>query len=350
MIGARFAALCVGLAIVSPPAHAEFAWGVNGHPLVSYPGISFEQQLDYVHEMGMTSYRVDINSPDKLVPMRHLIREASARGITILPVLTAAFDLDHQTPELLRSQAYDLAFALVSGLKGQIPVWELGNELESYAIIKPCELQDDGKQYNCSWGPAGGTSALDYFGPRWAKVSAVLRGLTEGAHAADPNVRRAVGSAGWGHTGMFQRLKADGIEWEISVWHMYGEDPEWAFKELVQYNRPIWVTEFNNSLGSQPGDEAQSEGLAKAISRLRSLQKTYRVEAAHVYELMDEAYWGENFEAHMGLVRMRKAEDGQWRAGERKPAFDTVRRLIGPGHTAVPAAKTSVEFRIGRGQ
>ena len=26
------------------------------------------------------------------------------------------------------------------------------------------------------------------------------------------------------------RMAQDGIRWDISVWHMYGSDPEWAFR------------------------------------------------------------------------------------------------------------------------
>ena len=336
------AVLLLGSAVAVLAAKREFVWGVNGHPLASYPGVSIEAQLDYVRELGLTSYRVDIASPEKLPLMLRLVREAKARGITVLPVVTPAFDLAKETPESLKKQAYDLAFALVSSLKEEIPVWELGNELENYAIIKPCEMQDDGKQYNCAWGPAGGNSPLDYFGPRWAKVSAVLNGLTEGAHAADPSVRRAVGTAGWGHIGAFERMKADGIDWDISVWHMYGEDPEWAFEKLVQYNRPIWVTEFNNPRGSNTSKEQQAQGLTRAMSRLSELQASYDVEAAHIYELMDESYWGQNFEANMGLVEMKKNEEGQWRAGERKPAFDAVKKRL-----ASSAAGTGKSRQIG---
>ena len=154
------------------------------------------------------------------------------------------------------------------------------------------------------------------------------QGLTEGAHAADPNVRRAIGTAGWGHVAAFERMKADGISWEISVWHMYGEDPEWAFKKLAEYGKPIWVTEFNNPYGSQKGGDEQSKGLLHAMSRLGELQTAYKVEAAHIYELMDEPYWGEHYEAFMGLVGMKRNADGQWAMGARKPAFAAVRDYI----------------------
>ncbi len=329
-ISAIFAA-CVLLAAQGQPAsaaHANFVWGVNGHPFVSYPGVSMETQLDTIRDLGLTSYRVDVPDRSAGRALKYLVGEAKSRGITVLPVITPAYDLDKETPESLEKKAYDLAFAVVSDLKGQIQVWELGNELENYAIIRACETRDDGTKYPCTMGLAGGVSPLDYFGPRWAKVSAVLKGLTRGALAADPSIRRAVGTAGWGHIGAFERMKADGISWEISVWHMYGEDPEWAFKKLAEYRHPIWVTEFNNPNGSRKGEEEQAKGLEHAMSRLAELRSAYDVEEAHIYELMDEPQWGEDYEAHMGLVGMRKDEQGHWGPGDRKAAYAAVAQYL----------------------
>ncbi len=323
-------AVLVVAGLVGPASAASngLIWGVNGHPIVSYSGIPLTTQLEYVRELGMTSYRVDISSTERLLDLQNLVREAQPRGITVLPVITPGFDMDKESAEALEKKSYGLAFALVSSFRGELPVWELGNELENYAIIRPCDMQDDGKQYNCSYGSAGGVSATEYFGPRWAKVSAVLKGLTSGARAADPSVRRAFGTAGWGHVGAFERMKADGIEWEISVWHMYGEDPEWGFKKIAEYERPIWVTEFNNRYGSHRGADQQAEGLKKWMARLRELHGRYQVEAAHVYELMDEPYWGDDYEAFMGLDGMKKDPHGGWSTGERKPAFSAVQQVI----------------------
>src|ERR1700709_2043391 len=112
----------------SASGNAGIMWGVNGHPLVAYP-ISVDAQLDYVRELGMTSYRFDIGGTDKNPEMVQLVRAATQRGVTPLPVVTPSFDLEKQTREDLKNKAYGLAFALVSSFKGQIPVWELGNEL-----------------------------------------------------------------------------------------------------------------------------------------------------------------------------------------------------------------------------
>ena len=323
------AAVLLAAQLFASAAQAAFVWGVNGHPLVSYPGVSIAEQLDALRDLGLTSYRVDVPGSEKTEALRELVYEGRARGITILPVVTPDFDLDKETPAALEKKAYDLAFALVSAFKGDIHVWELGNELENYAVLKRCEARNDGTPRVCLLGDASGKSADDYANGRWSKASAVLKGLTEGARAADPSVKRAIGTAGWGHIGAFERMKADGISWDISIWHMYGEDPEWAFKKLAQYGHPIWVTEFNNPYGSQRGKELQGKGIIKTMTRLRELQTPYNVQAAHIYELMDEPYWGkDNYEAFMGLVEMKEDGKGGWMIGETKPAYATVKEYI----------------------
>ena len=244
----------------------DLTWGVNGHPLVSYPGVTIDQQLDYVRELGMTSYRVDVARVEHAPGLAALVRAGKARGIDILPVLAPDVSLKKETAEDLYRKAHDFAVNMVSRFKDDIRVWELGNELENYAIIRACEMRDDGSQYDCAWGPAGGVGPLEYYGPRWAKVSAVLKGLSDGTTAVDPMIRKAIGTAGWGHTGAFGRMRNDGIRWDISVWHMYGQDPEWAFKILADFNRPIWVTEFNNPGGSKGGAEKQADGIVRAMT------------------------------------------------------------------------------------
>ena len=326
-------ALLAVVALFAAPLSAsaeqtKLIWGVNGHPIVSYPGVPIEVQLDALRDLGLTSYRVDVPGMEKVDALAELVREGKKRGIDILPVVTPGFDLDKETPESLHKKAYDLGFALISRFKGDIAVWELGNELDNYAVLKRCESGDNGTPRPCILGDASGKSTSDYSAKRWSKASAVLKGLTEGAHAADPSVRRAIGTAGWGHIAAFELMKADGISWEISIWHMYGQDPEWAFKELAQYERPIWVTEFNNPYGSQRGKEEQVKGLLKTMKRLNELEKTYEVEAAHIYELMDEPYWGKDFESFMGLIEMKKGENGKWQAGDKKPAYAAVKDYI----------------------
>lgn len=312
-------------------ARADIMWGANGHPLVSYPGVSIEQQLDYLQDLGLKSYRVDVSRLGSVPALKHLVAVAKARGIEVLPILVPPVDLEKDSEDELYRKARAFAVLVITPLKDEVRTWELGNELENFAIIKACEMRDDGEQYNCDWGPAGGVGPLEYYGPRWKKVSAVLKGLSDGVMSIDSGIRKAMGTAGWGHLGAFDRMASDGIAWDISVWHMYGEDPEWAFKKLAEFKKPIWVTEFNNPLGSRAGELAQADGLRKSMSRLKELQSRYNVEAAHIYELMDETYWAPSDEAVMGLVRLERGGRGGWHPGLPKLAYHTVRQFVRSG-------------------
>ena len=204
--------------------------------------------------------------------------------------------------------------------------------MEIHALITACEMRDDGTQYDCSWGTAGGDDPSHYFTPRWKQVSAVLRGLSDGAEAADPTIRKAMGTAGWGHTGAFERMKADGIDWDISVWHHYGDELKRPLDYLRTLGKPVWITEFNRS--GEKGEQDQADGLLDMMRRFRDLRTEYRIEAAHIYELLDEPYWAPSFEATMGLVRLRKTEEGRWTPDGVKLAYGTAKGFIAGGGNA----------------
>jgi hypothetical protein len=316
-------------AMAWPAPGAALVWGVNGHPLTGYSGVPVAQQIDLVADLGMRSYRVDVTSLDQADALAALIALAKKRHVAILPVLIPPVDLDKEDAATITVKARDFATRFVTRFRDDVTIWELGNEQENYAILQPCEKRDDGTIYPCAWGPAGGLVALDYEGKRLAKVVALLRGLSEATRAASPMARRALGSAGWGHIGFFERLKAQGVDWDISVWHLYGMDFEWAMKRLKAFDKPIWITEFNHPLGSQKeGEAGQAKGLDAMIARIKAYAPTYDIEAAFIYELLDESYWAPSFEASMGLTRLDKTAGGGWRLGPRKAAFTAVSSAI----------------------
>ncbi|HKJ62545.1 MAG TPA: DUF4214 domain-containing protein [Hyphomicrobiales bacterium] len=309
-------------------AKSAFKWGVNGHPFTAYPGIGIDEQIGLIHRLGLTSYRVNISSLDDAPKLRELIGQAKQYDIDILPVLTPPLNLEKLDAGALYRKARAFAVYFASRFKDDIRIWELGNELENFAIIQPCEMQDNGVQYNCEWGPGSGVGPLEYYGARWSKVSAVLKGLSDGTVSVDPKLLKAMGTAGWGHVGAFHRMREDGIKWDISVWHYYGNDLEWGLERLQQFGKPVWLTEFNHPQGSQKSEDEQAAGLAKIMRQIEAHREKYRIEAAHIYELLDESYWAPDFEAYMGLVRLEKRQ-GRWAISGKKPAFCTVRdRLL----------------------
>jgi hypothetical protein len=335
-LGGAVAGGLIGLCMA---AHAAVMWGVNGHPLVSYPGVTIAQQLDLVKELGATSYRVDVTNTNQIDRLAALIAAGKERGVAILPVLIPPTDLAHQSESDLYTASRSFAATFGRRFKGQVGVWELGNELENFALINSCEMRDDGTHYPCQWGLAGGVGPLDYYGPRYLKVLAVLRGLSEGIHAADPAARRAIGTAGWGHVGIFTRFKQDGLGWDISIWHLYSEDPEWAFKLLAPLGKPIWITEVGHPGEGPEGEAAQATSLTHWIDRIAALAPIYHVEAAFFYELMDESYWGASYEARMGLVRLVKNAAGQWTMGPRKAAFTAIHNALAALRKPAPAQR-----------
>ena len=320
------AVLALGINALPQPAGADMLWGANGHPLTSYPGVPPGDQIKLLAELGLKSYRVDVTTTQQMDGLAALLAEAKPRGIAVLPILIPPVNLARQDEAALYQTSFDFAKSFVTRFGSDIAVWELENELENFAIIQPCEKRDDGTQYPCEWGPAGGVGELDYVGARVRKVEAVMRGLSDGVRAASPTALRAMGSAGWGHTGIFGRFLHDGVAWDISVWHLYGQDPEWAFKTLAALGKPIWVTELNYPFGSsKEGEEKQAQGLASMMARIADLSGPYKVQAAFIYELCDEPYWAPSFEASMGLVRLDPGPGKGWTVGSRKAAFGAVK-------------------------
>lgn len=305
----------------------DILWGVNGHPFVSYPGVSYDEQLDFVADLGMSQYRVDLGGGDRRAQLRELVDLASDRGLTVLPILQPPVNLETMSATEIQQISFDYARDISAEFQRDIPVFELGNEMENFAIIQPCEMQDDGEQYPCAWGPAGGDAPLHYYGPRWAKVSAALKGMSEGVAAGAPKARRAAGTAGWGHTAAFERMAADGVEWDITIWHTYSLENDLSFDEIIKWGKPIWITEFNNARGSEESEAAQAEGLAAQMRDFKAKSKTYGIEAAFIYELMDETYWAPGYESVFGLVRLEPDGDS-WRAGEPKAAYAAAKQII----------------------
>ncbi|MFV0295169.1 MAG: glycosyl hydrolase, partial [Hyphomicrobiaceae bacterium] len=295
-------------------------------------GVDFDEQLSLVADLGLTSYRVDVPSILKANALETLIDKGRKLGIDILPILIPPGDLDKDTPEGLYKKANNFATFFVTRFAHKVKVWELGNELENYAILQPCEYMDDGRQYDCASGPASGVSPLEYEGKRWRKVSSVLKGLSDATIAAAPHALKAMGTAGWGHVGAFERMRDDGIKWDISVWHNYDGKFEWGLKRVAKFGKPIWITEFNNDRGSQNGDVVQAEGLARSITEIRRLRNAYNVRAAHIYELLDETYWAPDYEGYMGLAYLDKGAGKSWRVGGPKPAYCSVRTMLRGGY------------------
>lgn len=312
--------------------------GVNGHPFaqVVYKEVSIQEQLDLVKELGGKWYRVDcygdMIQPPRLARLRELVTEARKRGITVLPVIFPDVDVRKEDDlKTLYKRSYDYAIKLVSQFGNEIPAWELHNELDAFSIVKKGELSYYGRLWK--FDIPSGDKPEHYEARRIEKAMAVLKGLSEGVHAAAPAAQRIINGS-WKHVGFLEHVQQSGIGFEIIGWHWYSEmgdmsrvKGDYRLLEKLRAIKPrIWVTEMDRRGGSRGdlGELEQARYLRETLRQFARDPGNYPVEKAIVYELLDEPHFGASPEASYGLVQVVKGPDGRWRTGVRKQAFRAV--------------------------
>lgn len=334
----------VALALFCTPVRAQpFAWGVNGHPVSQegYWQVPLTTQLDWVGELGAGWYRCDISASSfqaNTARIDELLAEAEKRGLKLLPVLVPGAELtDEKTsPPQLQAAAAGFARAIASRYHGRITHWELGNELDLFALVRKGETTRGGQRWEWDGAPDG-SSAEDYHQGRYERARAFIQGLQEGVKSADPAALTLVDTAGWLHHGFIERLvREDRVPFDILAWHWYSEMGDMTkvrgtldlITLLKGYGKPLWITEINRRDGSKGGREQEAaDYLAAAAKQLR---KHPAVEAFFVYELLDEPYFGADGESDYGLVKISREGGSGWKGSGKKPAFEALREIIQP--------------------
>lgn len=267
-------------------------FGVNGHPFWSHGGVPVTRQLDLIKQAGLKSYRVDLDNADagSMNLLRTLVTEGAARDIDILPIINL-----HPERYASEAAAYNAGKAIATAYAKAFPgmTWELGNEYDNMAI-KP---------------GTSGALPLHYDDAKYAVNRGLINGMYDGAKGADPTAKTVVDNAGWHHYGFLQRLAADGVKWDITGTHWYSDQGSItnvggggvnSLEILARFNKPIWVTEFNARPGSM-GEQAEAQWLTKTMADWDALASKYNVQAAHIYELLDQPEMGSSPEARYGL-------------------------------------------------
>jgi len=316
-----------------------FDLGVNGHPFTqpSYKDISVQQQLDLVNEIGAKWYRVDCKSdillPQNISKLRLLLFEAKKRNIKILPVIFPPIDLRKENDlNKIYDVSYEFSKTVASQLRGAVNVWELNNELDNFAILRKGEINYIGTLWN--FDIPSGDKKEHYEINRAKKSIALLKGLADGIHAADPKAKRII-DATWVHFGFLELLSLNNVDYDIVGWHWYSDMGSITkvkgnvnlLSKLNSYKKPIWFTEINRRSGSQ-GSNGEAEQSRYLIENIESAQTNHivRVENLFVYELLDEPHLGlSNPESFYGLVTVKNI-NGKWQIGNVKEGF---RALMG---------------------
>lgn len=320
-----------------------FIFGVNGHPTnqesykqvkvgTTTEGVPLLEQLDYIKNMGMTSYRVDVGVPS--AQFDTLVSEAKKRDIFILPVIFPPVNLDNE-PDLAKIEkiSYDYALNFAEKYKNDIPVWELQNEMDNYTQLRKGDMVNGQPWPYEVWMIDGNTKEQHEEG-RSAKVAAMMKGLTNGVHKADPKLKTTI-NAGWLHFGYIQRMVEAGVNFDILSWHWYSNMGDITkvrgsfdlVAELSKFGKDIWITEGNRWGGDMENTgKEQAEYVEDIIEQMKNVPQ---IKAYYFYELLDEPYFGNtNPESHFGFYQMKKGDLGTWVVDKAKPAVDAVKNSI----------------------
>ncbi len=316
-------------------------WGINGHPLTQegYWQVPLDDQLDLVKDSGATWYRISFGFDAyraNTARFEELLAKAEKRNLKLLPVLMPPKGFYGDSKPLAQIKEESAAFGkeMASRYKGRITHWELGNELDTFAMIKKGEKNRAGKEWKWDGAPDGKIPD-DYETNRYERCREFFKSLQQGIKEADPKALTMIDTAGWLHYGFLQRLKEDGVnDYDILAWHWYSEmgpiiaaskDKIDVIKLLKDgFGKPIWLTEINRRDGSKKGKEdAQAEYISGPIA---DLSKHPDINAVFLYELLDEPYFGESGESDYGIANISK-ESGKWKITGMKPSFDAFRKL-----------------------
>ncbi len=305
-----------------------FVLGLNGHALTQPvdTDISLDEQIALLKKAHAVIYRTPLPAKPNWERFSHLVDVLAQNQIALLPVLLPHLDYKTATPDTVEKEAHDYALACAQHGLGRVGYWELGNELDTFALHKKGDSLPDGKVYTYNYFPSG-WSRGDFDDHRYQFVLATLRGMNRGIREGDPAAKTIVNTAGWVHAGFIQRLLDDHLDFDIIGWHWYSEDGDFhraggmpLLDRLTAFHKPIWITEGNYRAGKKPPAEQEPKQAAYLQQTLPAFGELYPVVQVYcVYTLFDET-----FEAPYGVVHVEQTAGKKWTAGTPKAAFGVI--------------------------
>eukprot|EP01045_Picozoa_sp_COSAG04_P019205 COSAG04_NODE_1845_length_5416_cov_26.535076_3_plen_232_part_00 len=127
-----------------------------------------------------------------------LLRNASAQGVRVLANIgVEGFVARYRTPAAIESASFAYAAAIARELRPLgVRHYELGNEEDNRCLLG-----------------GNGDKMTEYNQTKYRQHLGWLRGLCAGVRSADPTAVRVVSNAGWLHTGWFDMLDRDGLQY-----------------------------------------------------------------------------------------------------------------------------------------
>jgi Glycosyl hydrolase catalytic core len=294
---------------VESASSRSFYWGAVGHndwpqygPSYAYNRVSLSTQMRLLREAGLNAYRSGCGRSSCAA----LFAGTKSAGVTVLGVLDDRPD-DHLSEADNYQKGYKFAAQSVTAYQGGTKYFEAGNEIEDWVGVN-----------------GDGAVRANYKQDRYEQARGLIKGLIDGAHAADPKALVMVDDAGWCHYGFLQSLWEDGVRWDITAIHWYSSQGNFekagcrsanVAQIHAAFGRPVWITEFNSNEAAKNGDGAAAAAwLVSFIDQVRQVSAKYNIHAAFIYELLDEPNL-KGMESHFGIA------DGD---GSPKPAYPAV--------------------------
>lgn len=301
---------------VTDAAHLPF-WGANGH--ITWGGTAYS--LDSAMAARLVSFGANVfrngYTFGDLNRFKNFISAYAAPAhIAVYPVLLYSHTADE-------SSGYAVGYSIgveVAGLKGYVPMYEIANEYDGYAI-----------------SGGDGDVPSNYDDARYKISRGLIRGVVDGIRSIDQTTKIAGPGGTWLHYGFSGMLwngtspsssgSADAskiVRWDITTWHWYdnmgniesaGSGSKNALSALAAYGVPLRMNEWGCYASSFSDEAAIATYLtgANLMQKWDTKRSAYGIVGADIYELFDDGMAGD--EGQFGVVASdATTPKGRWSA------------------------------------
>lgn len=330
----RIAILLMGISLsatASSDDASDFRWGAVGHsnwvsfgPSYAYNRVPIKKQMELLRAAGLSWYRTSCVESN----CGELIAQAKSNGVSILKASGGKPDAT-VSEQVNYTRAYAMGASDAQIGNSAIGYFEAGNEVENWVGLT-----------------GDGSARGQYNAQRYQQARGFVRGLIDGIHSANSSAKVLVDDSGWCHYGFLQALWEDGVRWDITAFHWYSNQGNVEHAGCggganvaaihANFGLPVWITEFNSKAAAASNDPvAEAAWVSDFMTQVHSTAAKYDIEAAFVYELLDEPNLT-GTEAHFGIY------DGN--GAEKMPA-KTVLSVINSFAGSAPKPPTSLEAK-----
>jgi hypothetical protein len=300
--------------------HTTWNWTPNAGP---YMKVNWGTAISKMQDIGMKTYRngfstyysgTTVTGSDASTFIDLIDNYATPGGITVWPVLLPDY-ANTRYGAATEATAYQIGYDMgvqAAQLKGRVPWYEVGNEMDADAITS---------------GAARGNAKSDYVNATYLLCRGAIRGMIAGIKSLDQSTP-IMGPAGtWLHTSFYDML-LDGstpsapttydatkiVGWDMTSWHWYvnnyppNDDIENptdqgsynVLAHLATWGKPIYITECGVDVlgGDGSVQYADETSIGNAIAgnylfqRFYNVRNTYNIKMVCLYQLFDAASAG----------------------------------------------------------